>query len=247
MSRSADVLQGAGGGETLARDLNPPGRHGNDVFVGPNVVVIARDEAMKLTERLFLSTGTEKAPQAVIFSSVDPGEESSRICALVGEALAARVSGSVCLVDANLYSPSLHRQFDVENCGGLGEMIGTKGAVRGFARQLPAGNLWLVTRGKLHAEPHTLLASIGIRERLAELRNEFDYVLIEASAVSINGTATWLGPLADGVVLIVEANSTRREVARKAKESLERAGVRLLGAVLNNRTFPIPDVIYRSI
>jgi len=47
--------------------------------------------------------------------------------------------------------------------------------------------------------------------------------------------------------LVVEANLTRREVARKAKESLESANVRLLGAVLNNRTFPIPETIYRNI
>ncbi len=92
-----------------------------------------------------------------------------------------------------------------------------------------------------------MLSSSRTRERLVELRSEFDYVLIEAPAVNINGTATLLGALSDGVVLVVEANSTRREVARKAKDSLDRANVRLLGAVLNNRTFPIPDLIYRSI
>jgi len=53
-----------------------------------------------------------------------------------------------------------------------------------------------------------------------------------------------LGQLADGVVLIVSANSTREEAGRKAKESLEMAGSRLLGAVLNNRTYPIPQPIY---
>jgi Mrp family chromosome partitioning ATPase len=45
----------------------------------------------------------------------------------------------------------------------------------------------------------------------------------------------------------VQANSTRRETARKAKESLESAKVKLLGAVLNKRTFPIPEALYRKI
>jgi Mrp family chromosome partitioning ATPase len=47
--------------------------------------------------------------------------------------------------------------------------------------------------------------------------------------------------------LVIEANSTRRETTRKAKESLEAANVRLLGAVLNKRTFPIPEVFYRKL
>jgi Mrp family chromosome partitioning ATPase len=82
---------------------------------------------------------------------------------------------------------------------------------------------------------------------LAQLHKEFDYVLINVPAVILDGAASLWGPLVDGVILVVEANLTRREVARKAKESLESANVRLLGAVLNNRTFPIPETIYRNI
>jgi Mrp family chromosome partitioning ATPase len=83
-----------------------------------------------------------------------------------------------------------------------------------------------------------------VKLRLAELLDEFEFVLINAPSVILDGTATLLGPLVDGVILVVEANSTHREVARKAKERLESANVRLLGAVFNNRTFPIPAAVY---
>ena len=53
--------------------------------------------------------------------------------------------------------------------------------------------------------------------------------------------------MADGVVLVIEANSTRREAARMAKETFESANVKLLGAILNNRTFPIPESLYRKL
>ena len=52
-------------------------------------------------------------------------------------------------------------------------------------------------------------------------------------------------PVSDGVVLVLEANSTRRVAARKAQQAVEAANVRVLGTVLNNRTFPIPEKIYR--
>jgi Mrp family chromosome partitioning ATPase len=51
----------------------------------------------------------------------------------------------------------------------------------------------------------------------------------------------------DGVVLVVEANATRRDAARRVKEILDAAGVSLLGVVLNNRTFPVPEAIYRRL
>jgi polysaccharide biosynthesis transport protein len=247
MSKNAELLRRAEKEHEVFHTFNLAATNGDGKHARLDVAGMARDEAIKLVERLFLSAGAKMAPRTVVFSSVDPGDGSSRICARVGKVLASRVPGSVCMVDANLYSPSLHRRFGMEDAWGLEEMAAQPGPIRTFARQISNGNLWLVTSGKRNADPHAVLASDGIRARLAELRNEFDYILIEAPAVSVNGTATLLGPLADGVVLIVEANLTRREVARKAKENLVNANVRLLGAVLNNRTFPIPEAIYRSL
>src|SRR4029453_18701317 len=94
-------------------------------------------------------------------------------------------------------------------------------------------------------DPHSLLTSDRLRSRIVELRSEFDYVLVDVPPINHYADATLLGQLADGVVLILEANSTRGETTRKDKESLEAASLRLLGAVLNKRTFPIPEFLYR--
>jgi Mrp family chromosome partitioning ATPase len=85
------------------------------------------------------------------------------------------------------------------------------------------------------------------RERFAELREAFDYILISAPALSNESQATFLAQLADGVVLVVEANHSRRATVRRAKEQLESAQVRLLGAVLDQRTFPIPEKLYQRL
>jgi Mrp family chromosome partitioning ATPase len=85
------------------------------------------------------------------------------------------------------------------------------------------------------------------RERFADLREAFDYILISAPPLNHETEATLVGQLADGIVLIVEANHTRRETVRRAKEQLESAKVKLLGAVLDQRTFPIPEKLYRRL
>jgi len=52
---------------------------------------------------------------------------------------------------------------------------------------------------------------------------------------------------ADGIILVVSAHRTRRIAARKIKEVLEAAQARILGTVLSDRIFPIPEGIYRRL
>jgi Mrp family chromosome partitioning ATPase len=86
-----------------------------------------------------------------------------------------------------------------------------------------------------------------MKERLAELRSTFDYVLIDAPPLNSYADAMVFGRLADGVVLVLEANATRREAALQVAESLRSAKISVLGAVLNKRTFPIPSALYKRL
>ena len=71
-------------------------------------------------------------------------------------------------------------------------------------------------------------------------------MVISAPPVNLCPDAILFGQFSDGVVLVLKANSTRRATALKVKESFEASNVRLLGAVLNDRTFPIPEALYRK-
>jgi Mrp family chromosome partitioning ATPase len=86
-----------------------------------------------------------------------------------------------------------------------------------------------------------------MRLRMTELRAEFDYVLVDTPAISASNDATVLGSSTDGLVMVLKANSSRRESARTAIQDLRAAKVRVLGAVLNQRTFPIPQSIYEKL
>ena len=79
-----------------------------------------------------------------------------------------------------------------------------------------------------------------------DLVREFDYLLIDSPALSVCNDAVVLGGASDGVVMGLKANSSRRESAKRALDELQAAKVRVLGAVLNQRTFPIPESIYHK-
>ena len=225
-------------------DLNGNGR-GN--AAGLDLDQMAQEESLKLVQRVFLLQAGER-PSAVVFAGIELGDGCSQVCADTAKTLARNISGSVCLVDANLRLPSLAQFFGVTNHHGLADVLRQQGTIRNFTQQLRPDNLWLLSDGSLATDWPSLLSSDRLKALLVQSRKEFDYVLINVSPVSLDGAAASLwGSLADGVILVVEANLTRRAVARKAKESLESANVRLLGAILNNRTFPIPEIIYRNV
>jgi protein-tyrosine kinase len=211
-----------------------------------NLDALNQSEEIKLVQRVFMLPGTEM-PRVVVFSGIGQGTGCSTICARASETLASLVTGSVCVVDANLRTPHLNRYFGVVNRTGLTEAVLQSNPIRDFAQRLSRPNLWLITHGSVPSSPDALLTPDRLRPRIAELRSEFDCVLIDAPAVNHYGDTTLLGQLADGIVLVIEANSTRRETARKVKESLEAANLRVLAAVLNKRTFPIPNFLYRRL
>jgi Mrp family chromosome partitioning ATPase len=207
---------------------------------------IAREESSKLVQSIFLSR-SEDSPRAIVFAGVDSGNGCSWICAHVAQELAGQKRGSVCVVDANLRSPALPRLFGVSNHYGLIDALSKKGSIRDFAKVVQSDNLWLLSCGSLAAESAGLLNSETMKARVAELRKEFDYVLINSSALNTYSDGVTLARLTDGLILVLDVNSTRRESAARVTKNLRAAQIKVLGAVLNKRTFPIPETLYKMV
>jgi Mrp family chromosome partitioning ATPase len=203
------------------------------------------EEVNALAQQIFLAS--TDPPRAVVFTGTEPGTGCTWVCAHLGEVLAGRVAGSVCLVDANLRESGLHQQFGVENQSGLSDALLQLDPIRTFARQLAPPNLYLISAGSAGESAQTLLTSDRMRLRIVELRSEFDFVLIDTSAMSVANDAIGLGSISDGVVMVLKANASRRETARQAIQDLQGGKAKVLGAVLNQRTFPIPDSIYKKL
>jgi len=207
---------------------------------------IAGEEALRLVRQVFLLQSQEP-PRTVTFAGIDHGSGCSRICVRVAETLAKNIRGSVCLVEANLRSPALPGMFGTTNHHGLTDCLLQDQPIRSFIKRVRGDNLWLLSSGALAADSARLINSDRLKTRLAELRVEFDFVLIDAPPLTPYSDALSLGQLTDGFVVVLEANSTRREAALRVSENLRALNIRILGAVLNKRTFPIPETLYKKL
>jgi Mrp family chromosome partitioning ATPase len=203
------------------------------------------EETLRLVQSVFLLQ-SEEDRKVIVFAAVDSGSGCSRVCVQAAQVLATSVLGSVCLVDANFREPSLPSAFGTTNHYGLADALRTEGAIGEYAKPVHQ-NLWLLSCGSRTEEDRGLLHSERMRERIAELRDAFDYVLIDAPPLNAYSEGVALGQFADGMVLVLEANATRRDATARITERLHAMQVKVLGAVLNKRTFPIPESLYRRL
>jgi hypothetical protein len=227
----------AEGAETLRTGITRPA-FAPDLH-GWNPHEFAEQQILSLVQRVFFP-GSARPCRQVVFTSADGHSDAGFTCAHVGRMMAKRLPGTVCVIEADQNDTAVERALNDREAPQLFPI----GKSSKWARQLHE-NLWLL-RSTDFFEGQTRSLD-WLRSRLGELRREFDYAVIHAPAVGGRGETGLLGQIADGVILVLDERRTRRATAREAKAVLQAANARLLGVVINERQFPIPESIYRKL
>lgn len=202
---------------------------------------IARDEVAKLIDGLFAPAANRRS---VVFAGAERQTGCTWLAAHAAQFLATQRRGSVCLIDANLRFPALHDCFAINNHHGLTDAVLDSRPMHNFIRQLPTPNLWLLSSGSSEKGTSALMATEAMRGRILEARSAFDLVIVDSPALNLHSDSVALGIACKGLALVLKANSSRKETAQRILQQLQAAKVPVLGAVLNQRTFPVPDAIY---
>jgi capsular exopolysaccharide synthesis family protein len=190
-------------------------------------------EAFRTLRTNIYFSGLDRTLQALLVTTVAPVEGKSLTLANLAVAMAQGDKRTI-LVDTDLRRPTLHTIFDLSNDTGLTSLfIDAKGPIEPVLTDVGVPNLQVLTSGPLPPNPAEVLGSQRMLEVIAALKQRADIVLFDAPPVIAVTDALVLGTRVDGVVLVIDAGSTRREHARRAKEQLEKLNIRIVGAVLN--------------
>ena len=208
---------------------------------------ITQSFAALLTNFLHALNRTGPPSSLIAVTSCYAGEGVTSVAANLALALAHQTSGRLLLVDANLRDPAVAALCGVPESPGLAEVLdqGPTGLVSLQPGPLP--NLSILPAGHGANNLSALVESGKFIDVLKAWRNQFAYVIFDAPPLQEDLGAVSLSRLMDGVILVVEAERTRWEVAQQATASLLRVQAPVLGAVLNKRQMPIPPWLYRTL
>ncbi len=212
------VAPRAGGGGTVQRLAPAPG--GAREVRGEWELAAGLEGCYEgLIERLAPAVNGAAPPRVLAVAGCSGGEGASTVAASIAASLARRARERVLLLDSAA----------IENASSNGT---PHFAVSAFARN---GDLV----GTYDAK--------DLPDLLGSLRRDFGFVVIDMPAVLRRAPHARLCHLIDGVILVVEAERVRWEVAQRAKGVLAESKAKLLGVVLNRRRFPIPGWLYRTL
>jgi capsular exopolysaccharide synthesis family protein len=199
----------------------------------------AAAEAYRTLRTNIMFSSPDKPVHTILATSTSPDDGKSTTLANLAITFAAAGSPTI-LLDADLRRPHIHTIFGLQNEAGLTTLVADMarrqggGAVNLPLQKTAIENLEVLTSGPVPPNPAEILASQRMAEILALLRSRAEYVLIDTPPIIAVTDAAVLAPRTDGVLLVINAGKTRRDLAVKARDMLQQINAHILGVVLNN-------------
>jgi capsular exopolysaccharide synthesis family protein len=193
-----------------------------------------------------MNIGEGRGKGAILFASSVSGEGTTTLCSNVSLALARVSPGNVLLLDCNAQHPEIHKLFNAEPNPGLTDILMEKINWEDGIRKSNLKNYFVLPFGQPLQEPLSLLGSEAMEGLLNVLKTDFDFIFLDAPPILGSAETEMIVPWVEALVLIIKAQSTRREVVMRAVERIIRHK-ELLGAILNQQEFIIPQFLYKRL
>jgi capsular exopolysaccharide synthesis family protein len=201
-------------------------------------------ESYRALRTSLLLTSLGAPPKIIVITSALPRE--GKTTTSINTAIVLAQKGTrVLLIDADLRRPSIHRTLGMGPRAGLSNVL-TGGAAlqQATVRSSVLPNLYVLPAGTPPPNPAELMASAQMVEMLAELREQYDHIVIDTPPTLSVTDAVVLSTRADAVVLVIRSSQTTKPALRRARDILAQVNARVCGVLLNAVNLDSPDYYY---
>lgn len=178
----------------------------------------------------------DKKYQAIQVTSTLSREGKTTLVGNMSILLAQR-NYKVIVVDLDLRKPKVHRVFQLPNDVGVSNYLHGSATLKQAIKKTTHGVDVLVS-GERTSAVATLLQSEKLRELIVSLKEDYDYILIDAPPVQVNSDAVMISKLIDGVIYVVGYNLVKKNLIRDSVSELLRHDIKIVGAVLTQVKLP---------
>jgi polysaccharide biosynthesis transport protein len=201
-------------------------------------------ESYRALRTSLLLSNLGSPPKVIMITSALPQEgktTTSINCAVV----LAQKGVRVLLIDADLRRPSIHKTLGMGPRSGLSNVLtGSTTLEQAIARTTLLPNLHVLPAGTPPPNPAELLASSNMRDALAELRQQYDHIVVDTPPSLSVTDAVVLSPRADAVVLVIRSGQTTKQALRRSRDILAQVNAKVVGVLLNAVDLSSPDYYY---
>ncbi|MDJ0795927.1 MAG: polysaccharide biosynthesis tyrosine autokinase [Calothrix sp. MO_167.B12] len=188
-------------------------------------------EAYRMLRANLTFVSSDKELKTIVVTSSVPQEGKSTVSANLALVM-ARMGRKVLLVDGDLRRPVQHHIWELPNREGLSHVIVGQSQVRTTIAKV-SDNLDVLTAGVVPPSPASLLDSKRMATLIHDFAIDYDFVIIDAPALTVAADAAILGQVADGMLLVVRPGVVNSVDATIARDILQQSGQNVLGQVVN--------------
>jgi non-specific protein-tyrosine kinase len=174
---------------------------------------------------------------SILVTAARHGEGATTVAIGLATSLAKERESRVLLLEANLRTPCFNVVLPLTGETGIADFAVGRAAPEALVMRIEDLNLSVVAAGAVEGRPMDLEIIDALINRV---RPQFDFIVVDGPPVNHYADASVLATKVDGVILVVEADSTPVVEAESAKRQLDKVGARILGVVLNRQRSYIP-------
>ena len=201
-------------------------------------------ESYRALRTSLLLSNLGSPPKVIMVTSALP-QEGKTTTSINTAVVLAQKGTRVLLIDADLRRPSIHKTLGMGPRSGLSNVLtGSTKLEQAITRTPILPNLFVLPAGTPPPNPAELLASPNMRDVLAQLREQYDHIVVDTPPTLSVTDAVVLSQRADAVVLIIRSAQTTRQALRRARDILARVNAKVVGVLLNAVDLSSPDYYY---
>lgn len=183
--------------------------------------------------------------KSLLLSDVEGSDDAAVIAANLSLCL-SRKGHSVLVIDCNFRNPVLHKIFNVDESPGFLDVIEANSPLEAAIHNIES-NISILTIGNMASTPVSFLDATAMSEIMSKLKNLYDVILLNCADIKNYTDAVILSSHADGFILMLNEGKIKRQIVKHVVAPLVHKNVNIVGAILTNRRYVIPEIIYKLI